>query len=144
MPDFTLSAHHTLHDITDGNPNFTGIVHVQSQDGKDFMFGNPSQKNLDEGVIQFSPSKGGYASINITPNSGIGMIALKSAEPVTVRIWSDAISTAIPSVVASPLAPSSASSVPSSSPDSSSAKLSILVWIVVILALMFIMVKRKK
>ncbi len=137
MPDFTLSAHHTLHDITDGNPNFTGIVHVQSQDGKDFMFGNPSQKNLDEGVIQFSPSKGGYASINVTPNSGIGMIALKSVEPVTVRIWSDAISTAArPSAIVS-----SPSSVPS---DSSSAKLSILVWIVVILALMFIMVKRKK
>lgn len=147
MPDFTLSAHHTLHDITEGNPNFTGIVHVQSQDGKEFMFGYPSQKNLDEGLINFSSSKGGYASVNINANSGIGMIALKSAQPITVRVWSDSISTSVSSTSPRPSHTENPPNQVQLSPTSltnSSTSVSIVVWIGVILALVFIMIKRKK
>lgn len=143
MPDVVISANHTLHDITEGNPNFVGIVHLQSQDGKEFMFGYPSQKDLDEGNIRFAQSRGGYASVNITKPE-VGMVALRSLTPapVSLRIWSDAIARPVAAPVASA---TPAMPLRSSQGESKTDKnLSILLWVAVIAALLYVLSKRKK
>jgi hypothetical protein len=135
MGDILINSNQTLHDITSGKPDFVGNVHVQSQTGIDFLYGYPSQSELDEGKIELAQSKGGYAMVSVT-KPGTGMIALKSKAEISVRIWSDTIS----AIVATP------ANIPSPNPleKSKEKNISLLLWVVVIIALIYVLNKNKK
>lgn len=131
MSELLLSGHTTLHDISGGNPQFIGNVHIQSSDG-DFLYALPSQKNLDDGQINFIASKQGYALIQIK-SPGPNLVALKaiSPKPVSARIWTD-------SMAPLPSAPVMAH-VQSEEKAPKKSNLSMLLWVaLLILAIYFL------
>lgn len=137
--EILLTQISTLHKIDDGNPNFTGVVHVQSKDSKNFLVCYPSKDDLDEGRFNFQQSSEGYVSISIK-SPGIGLIALQSAsnEPVNVRIWSDAMS--VPQIATPSVLQSSESSSSIETDNKSSA---MLIWALVILVVIFVVRNNK-
>lgn len=135
MGDLLIGAHQTLHEISQGNPNFTGNVHLQSQQG-DFLFSHPTPEELDNGSINFEKSKGGYAMIPVSKYR-TGMIALKSQTPINVRMWADQISK-----VATDNKPTDVSSTKVS--NKTDRNISLVLWIGVIAILLYIINSRKK
>lgn len=121
MPE--ISSHYTLHDITNGIPNFLGNVHVQSQQGE-FYWCYPTQQNLDEGNFNFQKSVGGHITFKVS-EIGTGVVVLKSDSPVSVRIWSDIL----PQEIVSKTSPTG--------------NMSIVIWIA-LLAIVIIMISKKK
>jgi hypothetical protein len=139
MSDLSIGAHQTLHEISPGNSNFRGNVHVQSHQG-DFMFSHPTQQELDNGNINFQQSKGGHATIPISEYR-TGMIALKSQTPMNIRMWADQISKI---EAGAPHTQLTSSVSKTESASKSDRNLSFLLWVGVIVVFICIFNSRKK
>ena len=126
----SISSQHTLHDITNGQNNFLGNVHIQSQQ-TDFYWSYPTQEDLDNGQFNFQKSSGGHAMFQVK-TKGTGLVVLKSDTPIQVRIWSD------------PLPPETLNSQVSSIPQNNSNTGSALVIWIALLIFLCIMVGKKK
>lgn len=142
MGEIDIDSVYTLHNIATGNSQSL-TVHIQSTVG-DFMYGYPSQKELDEANIKFQKSRDGHAMISIQSESGAGpgMIALKSDTPMKVRVWTDTISR----VQEGPRGlggPSGKGSQQKKDTKDMSKNISVLLWVAVIIALLFVISKKK-
>lgn len=79
----------SLLDLNGSQTNFSVRGHVQA--GGDFNYALATQKQLDDGVVKYSRSQGGYAMVSASSNPGQPYqsyyIAIQSDKPIPAKFW---------------------------------------------------------
>ena len=135
MRSITIGPIQSAHDLNGYATNFAVRVYVQSAEGN-FLYGTPTQHEIDEGTIKFKQSQDGKAVTDVSANNEqltnhFLVLKTENGKNINAQIWADKLQQTV-------------KSVPNVDKKEGSYKFSMILCIVIVIAVLFFVLSKKK